>query len=400
MAGLGELPLPASATAWGLAAGPPAEEGAAGQEPQEGARSLLLVEDDAEMRRFLTSILRGHYHVVEAADGAQGLLLAQSERPALIVSDVMMPVMSGLEMLQRLRGAPETADIPVILLTARQEVEARVSGLAVGANDYLGKPFSSRELLARIDVQLRLRDAAVRAAQNERLAATGMLTSGFAHEVRNPLNGLINALAPLRESLEAGGDPTVAQEMLALIEDCGERIHHLAEALLQFVRSGERNGALDLGELLDSTLHMLGWKLTPDIEVERRYDFRGPLEGDSGELNQVWTNLLDNALRAMNGRGRLILSTTREGCEAVVRIRDTGEGIAPEVLRRLFEPFFSTRPAGQGTGLGLALSRRILHRYGGRISLRSEPGQGTECEVRLPLSRTAGDADFTEPPAP
>jgi signal transduction histidine kinase len=352
------------------------------------------------MRRFLTSILRQHYHVVEAPDGLAGLLLAQCDRPALIVSDVMMPVMSGLEMLQRLRNEPETADIPVILLTARQEVEARVSGLAVGANDYLGKPFSSRELLARIDVQLRLRDAAVRAAQNERLAATGMLTSGFAHEVRNPLNGLINALGPLRESLESGGDPEVAREMLSLIEDCGERIHHLAEALLHFVRSGDGRGQLDLGELLDSTLHMLGWKLPTGIEVERRYDFRGPIEGDSGELNQVWTNLLDNALRAMNGHGRLTVATAREGNEAVVRIRDTGEGIAPEVLRRLFEPFFSTRPAGQGTGLGLALSRRILRRYGGRIHLRSEPGQGTECEVRLPLSRTAGDADFTEPPAP
>ncbi|HET9451673.1 MAG TPA: response regulator, partial [Aggregicoccus sp.] len=210
-----ELPelgqLPPSATAWGLAAAAPPEEPSGASDtprgPAVGARSLLLVEDDKEMRRFLGSILRQHYHVVEAEDGAQGLLLAQLDRPALIVSDVMMPVMSGLEMLQWLRNTPETADIPVILLTARQEVEARVSGLSVGANDYLGKPFSSRELLARIDVQLRLRDAAVRAAQNERLAATGMLTSGFAHEVRNPLNGLINALGPLRESLEPGGDP-------------------------------------------------------------------------------------------------------------------------------------------------------------------------------------------------
>ncbi|HET9449554.1 MAG TPA: HAMP domain-containing sensor histidine kinase, partial [Aggregicoccus sp.] len=196
---------------------------------------------------------------------------------------------------------------------------------------------------------------------------------------------------------EPGGDLALAREMLSLIEDCGGRIHHLAEALLHFVRSGDRHAPVDLGELLDSTLHMLGWKMTPDVQVERRYDFRGPIQGDSGELNQVWTNLLDNALRAMNGRGRLTVSTHREGAEAVVRIADTGEGLPPEVQRRLFEPFFSTRPAGQGTGLGLALSRRILNRHGGRISLRSEPGQGTVCEVRLPLSRTAGEEGPTEP---
>ncbi len=125
----------------GLAAVP--EETAPANAPR-----LLLVEDDAEIRAFVTSVLSTDYRVLEAVNGEEGCQRALHERPELIISDVMMPVMSGLQMLAQLRSMPETADIPVILLTARQEVSEKVEGLGIGANDYLGKPFSPRELLA------------------------------------------------------------------------------------------------------------------------------------------------------------------------------------------------------------------------------------------------------------
>jgi signal transduction histidine kinase len=350
------------------------------------APRLLLVEDEPEIRAFLRGVLRPYYRLLEATNGEEGLKMAREERPDLIVSDVMMPVMSGIQMLEALRSIPETLEVPIILLTARQEVDAKVEGLSMGANDYLAKPFSPREMLARIEAQLRLRDAAVRAAENERLAATGLLTSGFAHEVRNPLNGLMNALAPLRESLTNGPpDPAMAVAMLDLIEECGGRIRHLAEGLLSFVRTGTKAMAVDLGASLDASLEALSWRLPPDMKVERDYRCPDPVWSDPGSLNQVWVNLLDNAVRAVSKEGQVKVSTARDGGDAVVSIIDNGVGIKREHMERLFQPFFSTRDAGEGTGLGLALCQRIVLQQGGRIRVFSEFGKGTRVEVRLPL---------------
>jgi signal transduction histidine kinase len=360
------------------------------------APRILLVEDEPEIRAFLRGVLKPYYRLLEATNGEEGLRAAQKERPDLIVSDVMMPVMSGLQMLEALRSTPETLEVPIILLTARQEVDAKVEGLSMGANDYLAKPFSPREMLARIEAQLRLRDAAVRAAENERLAATGLLTSGFAHEVRNPLNGLMNALAPLRESLTNGPpDPAMAVAMLDLIEECGGRIRHLAEGLLSFVRTGTKAMAIDLGGSLDASLEALSWRLPPDMKVERDYKCADPVWSDPGSLNQVWVNLLDNAVRAVSKEGKVKVATHRDGSDAVVSIIDNGVGIKPEHMDRLFQPFFSTRDAGEGTGLGLALCQRIVLRQGGRIRVFSEYGKGTRVEVRLPLE---ADPDRILPP--
>ena len=371
----------------------PPEQAAPGHEETAppNAPRILVVEDDTEIRAFVTGVLRTEFRVLEAVNGEEGCRLAIKERPDLIVSDVMMPVMSGLQLLTQLRGIPETADIPVILLTARQEVSEKVEGLGIGASDYLGKPFSPRELLARIEAQLRLRDAAVRAAENERLAATGLLTSGFAHEVRNPLNGLMNALLPLRDAvLGAQPDEPTARAMIEIIEECGTRIRHLAESLLSFVRTNDKPVPVKLDASIDSTLNVLGWKVPKDVVVERDYQCDVPVMGDPGSLNQVWVNLLDNALRAVGNSGRVTISTARDGDMAVVAVTDTGVGIKPEDMDRLFQPFFSTRAAGEGTGLGLALCRKIILRHGGTIQLKSEYGKGTRSEVRLPLQSGEG----------
>ncbi|NMO20799.1 response regulator [Pyxidicoccus fallax] len=361
--------------------------------PTPDAPRVLVVEDDAEIRRFIAGLLAQSYQVLEAVNGEEGRQRALTERPHLIVSDVMMPVMSGLQMLEALRADSRTVDVPIILLTARQEVSAKVEALGTGANDYLGKPFSPRELLARIETQLRLREAAVRAAENERLAAIGLLTSGFAHEVRNPLNGLMNALQPLKDMLATGAsDAELGKAMLEVVEECGVRIRHLAESLLSFTRTSDTPVALSLDASLDSTLSVLAWKVPSGVTVERAYQCNEMLLGDPGTLNQVWLNLLDNALKAVGERGVVKVATVCQGDEAIVTIADNGVGIRKEDMERLFQPFFSTRAAGEGTGLGLALSRRIILRHGGRISLESTPGEGTRVEVRLPLRPPAVSA--------
>ena len=371
-----------------------AQAAMAGQLPAEPAaaqadqtqRTVLVVEDDEEIRRFIAGFLRTDgFRVLEASNGEEGLARARSGYPDVVVSDVMMPVMSGVQMVQALREHPETSDLPVIFLTARNEMDATVSGLGAGANDYVGKPFRPRELVARVETQLRLRDAAARVAENERLATLGLLTTGFAHEVRNPLNGVLNSLGPLRELLAPGGDVKAAESLLSVLEEAAERIHYLSESLLGFARPTDRREAVDVCASLDGTLKVMAWKTPPGIHVERAYQARERVLGEAGALNQVWLNLVDNALRAMRDTGTLRLETRVEGEELVVSVSDTGEGIHPRHFAHLFQPFFSTRRAGEGTGLGLTLSRRIVLRHGGRVEVSSEEGRGSTFSVFLPL---------------
>jgi signal transduction histidine kinase len=357
-------------------------------------KKVLVVEDDPSMRRFLVNILRERYWVIEAVDGQDGQDKARAERPDLILSDVVMPRMSGLQLTRALKESSETTDVPIILLTGRGDADDAADGLSSGANDYLGKPFSPRELFARIETQLRLREAALKLAETERLAVLGLLTTGFAHEVRNPLNGLLNSLNPIRsalkskdevETLERAQARGEVEELVQTIETCGERIQHLAESLLSFAPPSSKVGAVNIARSLETTLNVLTWRMPAGIVIERRFESADLVPGEEGALNQVWLNLLDNALRAMGDTGRLRLATQRTAAEMLVTIEDSGNGIPREILSRMFEPFFSTRPAGEGTGLGLALCRRIILRHQGRISVHSEEGVGTRFEVSLPM---------------
>jgi signal transduction histidine kinase len=299
---------------------------------------------------------------------------------------VVMPRRSGLSLLAAVREDPATQNIPVVLLTSRSETQATVEGFKAGANDYVGKPFVPAELLTRVEAQLRVREAAVRAAQSERLASLGLLSSGFAHEVRNPLNGLINALEPLRELLPVEAPP-LARELLDLATTCSERILQLSQALLLFARPAEATSEVELASCLDSTLQVLAWRMPLGVEVERVYGPVPPIFADGGALNQVWLNLIDNALHAVGDRGKLRVAVAELDGKAVVQIEDDGGGIPPEVQERLFQPFVSTRPAGKGTGLGLAMCHRIVQAHGGEIRVDSRLGEGTLVEVSLPLRR-------------
>jgi signal transduction histidine kinase len=182
---------------------------------------------------------------------------------------------------------------------------------------------------------------------------------------------------------------TVETEMLLaeIIESTG-RISHLVGAAKQYSQLDRTpHQPTDLHAGLDATLVVLSAKTGPGITVVKQYDRGLPaVPAYAAELNQVWTNLIDNALDAMDGRGTLTLRTAVDGAHALVEVADTGPGIPEELRRRVFEPFFTTKPVGQGTGLGLDVAFRIVTtRHGGVIEVRSRPGD-TRFQVRLPLT--------------
>ena len=175
------------------------------------------------------------------------------------------------------------------------------------------------------------------------------------------------------------------------IEDATTRVSTLVGAAKQYSQMDRAPfQVVDLHELLDSTLVMLGRKLGDRVEVVKEYDRTLPhVPAYAAELNQVWTNLIDNAVAAMAGEGTLTVRTSREDDCAVVEIADTGSGIADDVKGRIFEPFFTTKPVGEGTGLGLDISWRIVvNKHHGDIRVRSTPGD-TRFQVRLPVAAPA-----------
>ena len=182
---------------------------------------------------------------------------------------------------------------------------------------------------------------------------------------------------------------TVETELLMNeIEDSVTRISTLVGAAKQYSQLDRAPyQVVDVHELLDSTLLMLGGKIGDGITVVKDYDRSLPrLPAYPGELNQVWTNLIDNAVSAMNGTGTLTVRTALDRDQALVEFGDTGPGIPPDIQGRIFEPFFTTKPVGQGTGLGLDISFRIVvNRHHGDLRVRSEPGD-TRFQVRLPLT--------------
>jgi signal transduction histidine kinase len=183
--------------------------------------------------------------------------------------------------------------------------------------------------------------------------------------------------------------------LMSEIEDATNRISTLVGAARQYSQLDRGPfQVVDVHYLLDSTLVMMSAKIGPNITVVKDYDRSIPLlHVYAAELNQVWTNLIDNAVQAMDGSGTLTIRTSLSEVDAVVEIGDTGPGIPADVLPRVFEPFFTTKPVGEGTGLGLDISWRIVvNRHHGDLSVTSEPGD-TRFVVRIPLNAVSDNAD-------
>lgn len=219
--------------------------------------------------------------------------------------------------------------------------------------------------------------------------APGLITAGMTLECVHELDGKLPAKALAAALTWFEADLTTNQLALEL-EASAERISDLVTAMKQFTYMDQAQlQEIDLHIGLESTLKVFKHKMRAGIEVRREYDKTIPkIAAYAGALNQVWTNLISNAIDAMGGKGVLTVRTRREGSNAVVEICDNGPGIPPDVKEQLFQPFFTTKPAGQGTGLGLEITRKIVvHKHGGTIEAESAPGD-TRFIVKIPLERT------------
>ena len=224
--------------------------------------------------------------------------------------------------------------------------------------------------------------------QREKLSSIGLLAAGVAHEVNTPLAGISSYAQMLLKQISED-DPK--RTLLEKIRVQTLRASGIVNNLLNFSRTGDAQFRdVDINRVLEDTLQLLEPQLrNTSIELVRRYDENLPAAyGNVSKLQQVFMNLILNARDAMHGGGRLTIETRVVDTSAVIELRDTGVGIAPENIARIYDPFFTTKEVGQGTGLGLALSYGIIQEHSGRIFVDSRPGEGAHFTIKLPAAFT------------
>jgi len=405
---------------------------------------ILIVDDEKTVRNLFVDYLTERYDCSEAASTREALVLLAETDFALVITDMIMPGLSGIELLRKIIEVyPYTG---VIMASGINQPQRALDAMRLGAFDYLIKPcdlymleltveraLERRNLLRnarqyKLDLELRNSELAREKAKLERLqaqivhsekmASLGQLAAGIAHELNNPvgfihgnMDILKQCVGGLTELLDyydkaelsvavASGAVQIKQridynatldDVDSIIKDCREgsqRIRDIVQNLRTFSRLDEAEfKESDLHEGIDSTIRLLSLYYSSDnIRLIRDYGELPPVDAFAGQLNQVWLNLLVNAAQAVGAKGGEVRISTRTAEESVtVAIADTGGGIAPENLNRIFEPFYTTKPVGEGTGLGLSISFGIVERHGGTIAVDTRLDEGTTFTVTLPM---------------
>jgi signal transduction histidine kinase len=397
---------------------------------REGLPLVLVVEDNPDMNRFVAATLAPAYRVVSATDGQKGLELTMALRPDLVVSDVMMPRLSGDALVREVRSRPELDGIPILVLTAKADDGLRVRLLQEGAQDYLSKPFFAEELRVRArnlvtmkrardilqrDLESRTRDleslarqvaqrrreletalSSARVARDHADQASAMKTSFLrmvSHELRTPLTSLKLNLERLVRSRDRSLTPR-QHDMVRKIASSSLRLQELIESLLEYARiEGGRLRveveAFDAGALCADVLE----ELTPQAEQKSLAlrllpsPARPPLVSDPRLLRLVIVNLVGNAVK-FTPEGHVEVSVTCADGAHTFAVTDTGPGIPAEEHERIFEPFEQMEPIAnkhtRGVGLGLSIVKEMVEALRGKLSLASAVGKGSTFTVTLP----------------
>ncbi|MEM6731778.1 MAG: ATP-binding protein, partial [Myxococcota bacterium] len=339
---------------------------------------ILLAEDDPQLRGYIQEILSERFTVVAASNGVEALELATSAAPDLLLTDVQMPHMDGFELAEAYRALPNHRLSPVVFITASHNVPSQLRGFAAGAVDFIAKPFSPELLIARVEAQMSIRRMALRLLEREKLAELGFLTSGLAHELRNPANVVANAAELL------SGDGADSPELFGVMRDSARQIGALCEKLLGITRSELIGSA----EFEMSEIVRVARSTTSSLVGARQLEIKLPetlrVTGSRALLSQALAVLLDNSAKATPEDGRITIHGFEQDGEVVVEVSDSGPGVPLELRERIFAPFFTTREAGQGTGLGLPLARSIAVQHGGTLRVEPHP-HGTAFRLALPL---------------
>ncbi|AFY48757.1 histidine kinase,Response regulator receiver domain protein,histidine kinase [Nostoc sp. PCC 7524] len=414
--------------------------------------TVILIDDQLiigeAVCRILSSDSNISFHYL--SDPTQAIQQAIALSPTVILLDMVMPEMDGLMLLRWFRSHPATRDIPIVMLSSKEEAKLKADAFAEGANDYLIKLPDPVELIARIryhskaynnlkaltnttiNAQLQaqklehtlrqLQTTQVQLVQTEKMSGLGRMVAGLAHEINNPINFINGNFKHLSNYIESLVDlinfyqqeypelTSALQEKIIdinlefIIEDIPkllasmklgtERISEIVSSLRNFSRLDQAGKkSVNIHEGIESTLLLLKHRIRQEIKIIKEYGNLPLIECYPAELNQVFMNILSNAIDAVleqhdkSQEKEIFINTEITDYQtARITITDNGVGINPEIQSKIFDPFFTTKPVNKGIGLGLSISYQIIQEHQGDIKVKSELGQGTEFILEIPVT--------------
>ncbi len=386
--------------------------------PQSAGRPrILLADDNADMRDYVRRLLAGRYEVEAVGDGGAALRAARERPFDLVLSDVMMPMLDGFGLLHALRGEEQTRTIPVILLSARAGEESCVEGMGAGADDYLVKPFSARELLARVESHINLHRERKRSAEKleqlmlleQQARASAEVANKvkdeflamLSHELRTPLNAIVGWTHLLKSGTLRETDRVRGIEVID--RNCAAQRAIIDELLdVSRIITGKLKldpKPIDPVNVVEAAIDAIRpAALLKDIEISASIERSGGLvAGEAVRLQQVIWNLLSNAVKFTPKNGRVEVALKVAGKRFEIVVSDTGDGIPADFLPYIFDRFrqadTSARRKHGGLGVGLSIVRSLVELHGGEVAVSSDgPGKGATFTIRIPIMGVSDDA--------
>lgn len=374
------------------------------------ASKILLVDDDPNIRKYVGELLfQKGYEVATADCGAQALQMIAQAPADLVLLNVMMPDMDGFIVCQEIRRREDY--VPVLFMAAKDDEQARDLAAKAGGDDVINKPIYHVELLLRVQTLLQVRlfhavkyhhrqtletelgQMKEHLIRIERLAGLGMMAAGVGHELNNVTSVLDAAIYEIKSALTTSAPPPI--EGIEMLLTVSQHLRLYGKELLHIGKPfSERVERIDLREIAATTVSMLR---TLGRSKHARVQVRAPehpvfLKVDRTRMEQVLVNLLANAadaLEEVRGRDRAIavdIACPPGSPQAVCQIQDNGSGIPFDKLTTIFEPYYTTKAAGHGTGLGLPVCKHIVESYGGSLRVESILGSGTTFTFQLPTA--------------
>jgi signal transduction histidine kinase len=365
--------------------------------------SILYVEDEASTREQVSRVLASRgYQLTVAENGQQGLDFFQTQTPDIVLTDIMMPKLSGLDMSRAIRAL--SPDIQIACMTAFSDTSYLIDAIDIGINQFVLKPVEFQRLYTALDrcqemVELRKRQIKLEAEslRTKKIEAIGILAGGIAHDFNNLLQIILGYVSLARMNAEPGSK---TESLLSIVEQTSESARELGTRLLTFSRGG--NASMKVTQLRQHLKEDVEADLESTPAVELLFDLPDDLplvKLDADQIRRVVTSLVTNAREAMPEGGTLHVSASATTLTAAnslslppgeylhVLFGDTGIGIPPENIAKIFDPYFSTKEMGcqKGMGLDLAICYSIIKHHNGHIQAESRPGEGARIHIYLPV---------------